>query len=92
MRLSTIALLVLVFAALSLFSETAASGLRAEPRDGATMPKADGEWRQYVVPAGEKDAGRMFYYNMQTKEKTWEKPAAMGGSSSGKWITTSTNR
>ena len=84
-------LVLLTFAAVYLFSVSAASGLRAEPRDGATMPKVEGEWRQYVVPAGEKDAGKIFYYNTQTKEKSWDRPAAMGGSTSGKWITASTN-
>ena len=91
MKFSVKVLLFLAFAVVYLFSETAGSGLRADPRDGATMPKIDGEWRQYVVPAGEKDAGKIFYYNTQTKEKSWDRPAAMGGSTSGKWITTSTN-
>ena len=91
MKFSTHFLFFLAFAAAYLFSESAASGLRAEPRDGATMPKVEGEWRQYVVPAGEKDAGKIFYYNTQTKEKSWDRPAAMGGSTSGKWITASTN-
>ena len=68
MRFLSSALLVFIFAALSLLSETCASSLRAEPRDGATMPKVDGEWRQYVVPAGEKDAGKIFYYNMQLQK------------------------
>lgn len=54
---------------------------------GAIMPKVEGEWRQYAVPAGEPNAGKIFFYNSVTKAKTWDRPAAMGGSSTGKWIT-----
>ena len=57
------------------------------PSTGAVMPKAEGDWRQYVVPAGEPNAGKIFFYNTVTKAKTWDRPAAMGGSTTGKWIT-----
>lgn len=52
------------------------------------MPQAlDEDWRKYVVPAGEPNQGKIFYFNTKTKEKTWDAPTAKKGGSPVKYIT-----
>ncbi len=50
-----------------------------EPTSSHMPQKIDEEWRKYVVPAGEKDQGKIFYYNTKTKEKSWDPPTTKKG-------------
>ena len=58
-----------------------AKQLRAKKEEPTShMPqKLDEEWRKYVVPAGEKDQGKIFYFNTKTKEKSWDPPSTKKG-------------
>ena len=58
-----------------------AKQLRAKKAEPAShMPQAvDEEWRKYVVPAGEQNQGKIFYYNTKTKEKSWDPPTTKKG-------------
>ena len=61
-------------------------GKKEEPT--SHMPQAlDEDWRKYVVPAGEPNQGKIFYFNTKTKEKTWDAPTAKKGNSPVKYIT-----
>ena len=73
--------LFIAFVVVLFIASVNAKQLRAKKEEPTShMPQAvDEEWRKYVVPAGEKDQGKIFYFNTKTKEKSWDPPSTKKG-------------